>query len=228
MTVELDDGERRALRLKARAATLEALRALGGEARREEIREHALADGGFTPRELRAAAPEAVADKFEGLVEHQLSWSLTNLKRDGLVENPTRSVWRLASIVLEAPEPAMDTEPAPDRLAELRGMPYRDYLRTPEWRRTRSAALVRAGHCCSLDATHTEDLEVHHRTYERRGEELAADLVVLCQRCHRLHHAEHGRPGRTRDALTATAGSDASGHAVQRGRRSLLRRLLAH
>jgi hypothetical protein len=215
VTDELDDHERRALRLKARTATLEALRALGGEARRAQIRERALADGGFTPRELRAPAPDPVADRFDGLVEHQLAWSLTNLRRDGLVENPRRSVWRLAGVVLETPEPAADTAPGPDRLAQLRAMPYRDYLRTPEWRRTRAAALVRAGNCCSLDVTHTRDLEVHHRTYERLGEELAADLVVLCRACHRLHHAEHGRPGRTRQAGRPQ-------------RPSLLRRLLAH
>jgi restriction endonuclease Mrr len=214
VTGELDDRERRELRLKARAATLEALKALGGEARREQIRERALADGGFTPRELRAAAPEAVADKFDGLVEHQLSWALTNLKRDGLVENPRWSVWRLAAVVLETPAPATDRAPDPDRLAALRAMPYREYLRTPEWRRTRAAALVRAGSCCSLDVTHTDDLEVHHRTYERLGDELAADLVVLCRTCHRLHHAEHGRPRRA-----ATK---------RRAQRSLLRRLLAH
>ncbi len=80
-----------------------------------------------------------------------------------------------------------------DRLAELHSMPYQFYLRTPEWRRTRAAALVRAGYACSLDVTHTRDLEVHHRTYERLGEELATDLVVLCHSCHQLHHHVDGR-----------------------------------
>lgn len=46
----LDDGERRELRGKARGATLDAVRALGGEARRDAIRTRALASGSFTAR----------------------------------------------------------------------------------------------------------------------------------------------------------------------------------
>lgn len=196
MTEQLDDTERRALRLKAREATLAALRALGGEARRKDISERALADGGFTPRELRAAPPAAAAHKFERLVDHDLAWALTNLRRDGLVENPKWSVWSLAGAALEAPVDATEEAAPQDRLTELQSMSYRDYLRTPEWRRTRAAALHRAGNACSLDVTHTDELEVHHRTYERLGEELSTDLVVLCRRCHRIHHSEHGRPSR--------------------------------
>jgi hypothetical protein len=86
----------------------------------------------------------------------------------------------------------------PERLAELCAMQYRDYLRTPEWSRTRNAALSRAGNACSLDASHTENLEVHHRSYERLGAELTTDLVVLCHACHQLHHKQNGRPRRER------------------------------
>jgi hypothetical protein len=197
---ELNAGERRELRRKADRATLEALRCLGGEARRQDIRDRALADGAFTARELAAPAPAGAAQKFARLVDHHLSWALTNLKRDGLVERPARSVWRLAGAALEAPVPASDEPIFVDRLDELARMPYRDYLRTPEWRVTRAAALERAGHCCSLDVTHVDGLEVHHRTYERLGCELSSDLVVLCHACHALHHGEHGRPRRSRAA----------------------------
>lgn len=146
-----------------------------------------------------AASPPAGADKkFERLVDHELSWALTNLKRDGLVENPKWRHWRLTDAGLPSVEAAVEEPVAAERLTELRSMPYRSYLRTPEWRRTRAAALVRAGNCCSLDATHTSDLEVHHRTYERLGDELVTDLVVLCRSCHRLHHEVHGRPRRAR------------------------------
>ena len=220
MSIDLDDQERRDLRRRTRLATLDALRVLGGEARREAIQERALADGGFTPRELAAPPPEAAAHKHARLVDHHLAWELTNLKRDGLVENPARSVWRLAGAALEAPAPAGDEPIADDRLRALRAMPYRLYLRTPEWRRARASALVRAGFSCSMDVTHTEDLDVHHRTYERRGAELATDLTVLCRPCHELHHAEHGRPKRS--------GGGRAPAAPQRDRRpSLLRRLFA-
>jgi hypothetical protein len=196
---ELDPQEQHELRAKARTATLEALRALGGEARRETIRERALADGGFTPRELAAPPPAAAGGQYERLVDHQLSWTLTNLKRGGLLDNPSRGVWRLAGAALETPPPAVDVDVEASRLEQLRTMPYRQYLRTVEWRRTRMAALERAGYCCSLDVTHTDDLEVHHRTYERLGHELATDVVVLCAACHRVHHREHGRPRRALD-----------------------------
>ena len=220
MSIDLNDQERRDLRRKTRLATLAALRSLGGEARREAIHERALADGGFTPRELGAPPPAAAANKHRRLVDHHLAWELTNLKRDGLVENPARSVWRLAGAALEAPAAAGDEPVAPDRLSTLQALPYRAYLRTPEWRRARAAALERAGYSCSMDVTHTEQLDVHHRTYERLGAELATDLTVLCRPCHQLHHAEHGRPKRSGGTRAAST--------HQRERRpSLLRRLFA-
>jgi restriction endonuclease Mrr len=191
--------------LKARAATLASLRTLGGTASREAIRQRARADGGFTPQELAATAPASAAGKYADLLDHQLSWALTDLKRDGLVQNPARGIWALAGAALERPEPAARASAPASRLRELQLMSYRDYLRTPEWRQTRAAALERAGHCCSLDVTHTEDLEAHHRTYERLGHELASDLVVLCRKCHRLHHREHGRPRRPASAPPLSA-----------------------
>lgn len=204
MSIELDEQERRALRRKVRDATLGALSSLGGEARRDVMCARALRDGGFTPRELAAAPPASAKAGCPRLVDHLLSWAPTELKRDGLVENPAWGVWRLSGAALETPAraaPKPDGLVGAERLAELRSMPYRHYLRTPEWRVTRAGALLRAGWRCSLDVTHGEDLDVHHRTYERLGAELASDLVVLCRPCHRLHHREHGRPrraGRTR------------------------------
>jgi hypothetical protein len=188
-----------------------------------------LAAGGFTPRELAAAPPPGGAHKYARLIDHQLSWALTDLRRDGLVENPARSVWKLAGAALEPAAAAVEAPPERDRVARLRAMPYRDYLRTPEWRRTRAAALHRAGHACSLDVTHASDLEVHHRTYERLGEELAGDLVVLCRDCHRIHHGPHGHPRRAEPPPAAPSSSTPP---PVRGTRpkpkpSLLRRLLA-
>lgn len=192
VTLELDPAERRELRTKIRAATLAALADLGGEAPRNAILERAAATAGITPRELHARTPDG--NRHDRLVDEQLAYVLTNLKHDGLVENPARGVWRLAGAALDAPEPAVEAPVAPDRLAELRAMPYREYLRTGEWRRTRAAALLRAQNACSFDVTHTSRLEVHHRTYERLGEELAGDLLVLCKSCHDLHHKANGRP----------------------------------
>ena len=75
----------------------------------------------------------------------------------------------------------------PERLAELRTMPYRQYLRSWEWQRKRRVALKLAGYQCRM-CGETSRLQVHHKTYERRGCEKMNDLVVLCDGCHRLVH----------------------------------------
>jgi 5-methylcytosine-specific restriction endonuclease McrA len=65
---------------------------------------------------------------------------------------------------------------------------YLAYLRSPEWKSKRLAALEVWGFSCALNARHRGQLEVHHRTYERLGDELHTDVVVLCARCHRRFH----------------------------------------
>jgi hypothetical protein len=73
----------------------------------------------------------------------------------------------------------------------LRTMPYPDYLRTPEWAERRRGALRRAGHACETCSAQGR-LHVHHRTYERRGEERVDDLAVLCEDCHLAVHMGGG------------------------------------
>ena len=140
---------------------------------------------------------------------YQLSWTLSNLKADGLLRTPRRSVWALSGAAAEPVAPT-STPPPTDRLAELRAMSYRTYLRTPEWRKLRAAALHRAGYECALDPTHTTALHVHHRSYDRRCAEQPGDLLVLCEECHRVHHAHHGRPSmKTRRAARRKAKREA-------------------
>ncbi len=234
VTPALNEAERRTLRQKARTATLCGLWALGGEAQRKPLLDWALAHGGFTPRELAAPSPEKAAEQYLRLVNYYLSWALTNLKRDGLLENPKWSTWKLTGSALTATAKPIAAAVDAKRLAELRAMPYQQYLRTPEWRQTRAAALLRAGNACSLDVTHTEDLEVHHRTYERRGAELMTDLAVLCNSCHQLHHKEYGRSRRERSvtpqpvqAATDNLAARLITESSKRRKPSLLRRLLS-
>jgi len=80
-------------------------------------------------------------------------------------------------------------------LLELRTMPYKEYLHTPYWKHRREARLRAAGHRCQLCNSGSVSLNVHHRTYERLGEELDGDLIVLCRTCHSTFH-EHRRLGR--------------------------------
>lgn len=73
------------------------------------------------------------------------------------------------------------------RVAELKAMPYGEYLQTEHWQQTRLVALERDGYACRVCGS-TESLNVHHRTYDRRGEEAPGDMTTLCQPCHQLFH----------------------------------------
>jgi hypothetical protein len=75
------------------------------------------------------------------------------------------------------------------RLQVLRTMPYLDYLLTEEWLETRNRKLKQAHFSCQLCGSGGL-LDVHHRTYERRGHEDMADLIVLCHSCHGKFHGK--------------------------------------
>ncbi len=66
-------------------------------------------------------------------------------------------------------------------------MSYAEYLASPHWLETRAAAIARAGGRCALCPREGVPLEVHHRSYERLGEELPEDLTVLCGLCHQTY-----------------------------------------
>jgi len=72
-------------------------------------------------------------------------------------------------------------------MERLQGLPYAEYLLTHHWRQVRASALWRAKSRCQL-CNGVHELNVHHRTYERRGCELPADVIVLCENCHLKHH----------------------------------------
>jgi 5-methylcytosine-specific restriction endonuclease McrA len=79
-----------------------------------------------------------------------------------------------------------------DRYRWLHDMPYSQYLQSEHWQFTRRRALLRAGFQCQLCES-GEQLNVHHLTYERRGREKEADIIVLCYACHGFIHANPDR-----------------------------------
>lgn len=67
-------------------------------------------------------------------------------------------------------------------------MKYKPYISSPRWRNNpaRLAELKASGFRCRLCYASEDEaeLQVHHRTYERLGCELAGDLLTLCKDCH--------------------------------------------
>ena len=64
---------------------------------------------------------------------------------------------------------------------------YQDYMQSPEWKSKREKVLIFWGRRCALCNSPTR-VEVHHRTYDRMGQELLTDLIPLCFECHDRHH----------------------------------------
>jgi len=73
---------------------------------------------------------------------------------------------------------------------------YLEYLASEHWRQRRAHSFALAmGICagCGRKAEH-----IHHRTYDRLGDERDDDLVAVCHDCHRdihLHYVEHADKG---------------------------------
>lgn len=84
----------------------------------------------------------------------------------------------------------------------LKQMPYTEYLQTREWQHKRKQALALASHRCQTCGAKDVTLHVHHKTYERRGEELPGDLMVLCKACHDREHNICSRTGNWCKSLT--------------------------
>jgi hypothetical protein len=73
---------------------------------------------------------------------------------------------------------------------KLRALPYVRYLQTEHWMKVRQQALEYADFRCMICNRET-DLQVHHRTYDRLGEEQPNDVIALCSDCHKKHHNKH-------------------------------------
>jgi 5-methylcytosine-specific restriction endonuclease McrA len=64
---------------------------------------------------------------------------------------------------------------------------YKQYLRSPEWRRKRVAVILRAKGRCELCGIGPAT-NIHHITYRNLGNEPLDDLQGVCLRCHKESH----------------------------------------
>lgn len=79
-----------------------------------------------------------------------------------------------------------------DDFDKLKVMPYRAFLITPYWKAISNYVRYRREYKCQLCGS-PEKLNVHHRDYARRGEELEhwqTDLILLCHTCHSKFHTK--------------------------------------
>ena len=74
---------------------------------------------------------------------------------------------------------------------------YKSYINSTKWKLRRQSRIIKAGHRCEfvtekgaqrLRCKCTRSITVHHNTYERLGDELDADLDVLCWFHHMVTH----------------------------------------
>lgn len=82
---------------------------------------------------------------------------------------------------------------------------YNEYIRSQEWREKAEAAKAQAGNRCQVcNRSRAEvQLEAHHRTYERLGNELPEDITVLCRDCHQLYEDSKKAPSPEPDEILA-------------------------
>lgn len=66
-----------------------------------------------------------------------------------------------------------------------------EYLSSIEWNILRAVVLSRDKHCCQ-HCNSTNNLEVHHITYENLGAEKLDQLVTVCRNCHQQIHDKLG------------------------------------
>lgn len=64
---------------------------------------------------------------------------------------------------------------------------YHEYLKSAHWQHMREIAHEHYGGACCLCGS-TDGIDVHHRTYERKGKERLSDVTLLCRDCHRKFH----------------------------------------
>lgn len=65
---------------------------------------------------------------------------------------------------------------------------YDDFLNSLYWKERSAERMRAANYTCQECGASDTLLNTHHLTYERLGDELDEDLIVLCRDCHRSKH----------------------------------------
>jgi hypothetical protein len=62
-----------------------------------------------------------------------------------------------------------------------------EYLQSDHWKEIRARTLRSDGYACRV-CNRKDNLQVHHRSYDRLGAELPSDVITLCDDCHTIFH----------------------------------------
>lgn len=65
---------------------------------------------------------------------------------------------------------------------------YQDYMRTRHWKLVKERYKRKHKYMCVECGSREKGLHLHHKTYERIGQERDSDLIYLCQGCHVMEH----------------------------------------
>jgi hypothetical protein len=93
----------------------------------------------------------------------------------------------VSSLLLDLQRFRIPTDSEWQQIETRLGIRYYAYLESDQWKQRRLFMIRRAGYRCQI-CNGRRKLQVHHRTYERVGEERIDDLTVLCAECHKLFH----------------------------------------
>jgi len=69
---------------------------------------------------------------------------------------------------------------------------YSSYMQSPKWQEIREIRLFVDSNKCQ-SCGNGEQLQVHHITYKRLGNEDIDDLVTVCKQCHKELHDYYGK-----------------------------------
>lgn len=68
---------------------------------------------------------------------------------------------------------------------------YSKYLESDNWKKIREQVLQRDNHKCTVCGT-TDNLVIHHISYDNIGNEKIEDLITVCEKCHNEIHSTRG------------------------------------
>lgn len=80
-----------------------------------------------------------------------------------------------------------EQEETKNTIKQLKYMNYIDYLQTEHWKNKKIEKLKSTSFMCEK-CNSKKDLQVHHISYENKGNENLSDLRTLCKSCHQKIH----------------------------------------